>query len=1380
MYGALRPALRARRPPARFIHRRRHPSARRHFHSTPSRADDPNTPAGADGRPIDTGKNGAADKKKGETAAAAATEIPDGGIATEDAELLAQKLQRAREMTRRYSSALRRTQRRDRAKDLPPVVIPAEFLKKRVFLRDDPRLQPLNNPEFTLSLRRRHADDAAQCSIPITDPSIGVKLLTQWILTAWDGGVSRSQNRHVARKLAAAWGLGQDEELLDALMRGDDLGASAKALRGRIRVSLVAVKEALAETYRLIHFSGNERLIAMKQQWEAHDSALAASIRTYERLVGSHDRNKDRALVSPFVLAEIRATMAASLSVLQPGSDTYPSARTNLTLHSPFSHLDSTINHTVKALASELGADVVELSAQDLAEIGGDYLGDGPEPSSHSIRSLGYETYKMSSDLSGIVDEFGDDAAEEGDITPRPMVFPLSSVFKDLTQHLKAFTTSTAEPEPPSNEGQGRVQSQVELQLEDLKIANLLEHIIGSVETKLSSSHDTVDTKARPSFSNVTTPESSSPRFFDLSLAPTTDMINLDTALPYRVVSKIDFSLNISPPRKRATTPSRSKVILIRDIKELSATHYGSRIVQKLEEIIRKRRNTGESIMIVGTTCSRDLVPELSVDGVQGLQADGESAFFRNIVVPAEKIEASRCSPIYPTELVSGEARSSAGLAEKAKFRAINLRHIQTMLHSLDPVASLAISDRLDERNLEDLHVSIPLFPKIFSTKVLTHDEVHRIALTALGLRFVNPSTQSLAWTHVALAMALLRASDQVKFEYIKRKPEILKSFRGENGSAARLKKISSRTKTRIGGVTRDDRERQLKVIGLDADRYEKRLMTGIVNPDQIKTGFDQVHVPAETIEAIRTLTSLSFLRPDAFNYGVLATEKISGALLYGPPGTGKTLLAKAVAKESGCAVLEISGSQIHDKYVGEGEKNVTAIFSLARKLSPCVVFLDEADAVLSSRDTGRERASARDILNQFLKEWDGLSNHSVFVMVATNRPFDLDDAVIRRLPRRLLIDLPTENDRKEILKIHLRGEQLDDSVNVEALAKQTPFYSGSDLKNVAVAAALACVKEENVAAIAARTASRSTESPDFSNLVPPVPSSQTTSLHLLQGTDYKFPDKRTLHARHFDMALQEISASISEDMSSLNAIKKFDEKYGDKKGKKKKTVFGIGLGTEVSENVARVCVVLQGVRAGGQTPNGPTGGPMSVLIIDISSTVLGYGHYQHQLTTPPPNNPLDTNRKMSGLARLAFHRTLSSASVDSIMPPSTEPPIASKFVTKPLQNQRLPRSSRTDPLHRTHGTKPADKNSNDADADATGEEDAKEIITPLTKSEKIDIIKEEMRKLDERYEQTIVAKEEELKRDIGARMRELRALRKEKKRDMEELMGRLAAELRL
>lgn len=372
-------------------------------------------------------------------------------------------------------------------------------------------------------------------------------------------------------------------------------------------------------------------------------------------------------------------------------------------------------------------------------------------------------------------------------------------------------------------------------------------------------------------------------------------------------------------------------------------------------------------------------------------------------------------------------------------------------------------------------------------------------------------------------ALALLSSSDEAKFKW----------------GAAEQEETGPETEASNGaesGMTKD----KLRQIRKKCDSHESKLLSGVVLPEDIRTTFDQIRAPKETVETLKTLTSLSLVRPEAFSYGVLATDKIPGLLLYGPPGTGKTLLAKAVAKESGATVLEISGASVNDMFVGEGEKNVKAIFSLAKKLSPCVVFIDEADGIFSARGDSRtgRNASHRDIINQFLREWDGLTTDmSAFVMIATNRPFDLDEAVFRRLPRRLLVDLPVEKDREVILKIHLKDEILDDSVSLVNLARDTPFYSGSDLKNICVAAALACIRQEN------ENAAKHTGDQPF-----------------------KYPEKRILTQQHFDKALEEIAASISEDMSTLAAIRKFDEKYGDRKGRRKKPAsLGFG-GTRVEE----------------------------------------------------------------------------------------------------------------------------------------------------------------------------------------------------------------------
>lgn len=228
--------------------------------------------------------------------------------------------------------------------------------------------------------------------------------------------------------------------------------------------------------------------------------------------------------------------------------------------------------------------------------------------------------------------------------------------------------------------------------------------------------------------------------------------------------------------------------------------------------------------------------------------------------------------------------------------------------------------------------------------------------------------------------------------------------------------------------------------------------------------------------------------------------------------------------------VLEVSGSDIFDMYVGEGEKNVRAIFTLASRLSPCIIFLDEADAILASRSSSTStRTTHREIINQFLREWADVPlspTTSTFLMVATNRPFDLDDAVLRRLPRRILVDLPTMKDRLEILKIHLRDERLANDVLIEDFATRTNLYSGSDLKNLCVAAALGCVKESQEAWVA---------------------------------SGVKFPERRVLEKRHFEKALTEVGASIGEDMGSLGAMRKWDEKFGEGKRRRGGRVMGFG-----------------------------------------------------------------------------------------------------------------------------------------------------------------------------------------------------------------------------
>lgn len=197
-------------------------------------------------------------------------------------------------------------------------------------------------------------------------------------------------------------------------------------------------------------------------------------------------------------------------------------------------------------------------------------------------------------------------------------------------------------------------------------------------------------------------------------------------------------------------------------------------------------------------------------------------------------------------------------------------------------------------------------------------------------------------------------------------------------------------------------------------------------------------------------------------------------------------------------------------------------MFKLARKLSPCIIFVDEVDAILDARSNAMGKASRIEILNEFMAEWDGLLSKNnearVMVMAATNRPFALDDAVLRRLPRRVLVDLPDAVARLQILKILLKEDRVDPSFTLEALAgPMTHNYSGSDLKNLCIAAAMNALRR-NLARV------------------------ESDAL-------LRLPD--------FEQALQEVPASVSDEMGTLLDLRKWDQTFGEGKRRAKGSALG-------------------------------------------------------------------------------------------------------------------------------------------------------------------------------------------------------------------------------
>ncbi|MAW64701.1 MAG: peptidase M41 [Flavobacteriales bacterium] len=232
----------------------------------------------------------------------------------------------------------------------------------------------------------------------------------------------------------------------------------------------------------------------------------------------------------------------------------------------------------------------------------------------------------------------------------------------------------------------------------------------------------------------------------------------------------------------------------------------------------------------------------------------------------------------------------------------------------------------------------------------------------------------------------------------------------------------------------------------------------------KVDVSFKDVAGLAEAKEEIVEI--VDFLK-NPKKYTVLGAKIPKGALLVGPPGTGKTLLARAVAGEAQVPFFSLSGSDFVEMFVGVGASRVRDLFKQAKEKSPCIIFIDEIDAI--GRARGKNPAQQanderENTLNQMLTEMDGFgSNSGIIVMAATNRADILDSALLRpgRFDRQIMVDMPDLNERQEIFEVHLKPLKLDDSVEVDFLARQTPGFSGADIANICNEAALIAARQD-------------------------------------------------------------------------------------------------------------------------------------------------------------------------------------------------------------------------------------------------------------------------------------------------------------------------------
>ncbi|XAR71678.1 Adenosinetriphosphatase [Bertholletia excelsa] len=321
-------------------------------------------------------------------------------------------------------------------------------------------------------------------------------------------------------------------------------------------------------------------------------------------------------------------------------------------------------------------------------------------------------------------------------------------------------------------------------------------------------------------------------------------------------------------------------------------------------------------------------------------------------------------------------------------------------------------------------------------------------------------------------------------------------------------------------------------------NEFEKRIRPEVIPANEIGVTFADIGALDEIKDSLQELVMLPLQRPDLFKGGLLKPCK--GILLFGPPGTGKTMLAKAIANEAGASFINVSMSTITSKWFGEDEKNVRALFSLAAKVSPTIIFVDEVDSMLGQRTRVGEHEAMRKIKNEFMTHWDGLlskNDERILVLAATNRPFDLDEAIIRRFERRIMVGLPSIENREKILRTLLTKENVE-NLDFQELAAMTEGYSGSDLKNLCTTAAYRPVREliqqERLKDMKKKQKAEEGQSTEDA--------SDTKE----EGKEERVITLRPLNMEDMRQAKNQVAASFASEGAIMNELKQWNDLYGE------------------------------------------------------------------------------------------------------------------------------------------------------------------------------------------------------------------------------------------
>ena len=566
-------------------------------------------------------------------------------------------------------------------------------------------------------------------------------------------------------------------------------------------------------------------------------------------------------------MQEIFSMVSAGLQVPQwQRAELTASPKPHLVLFCPKDGTSYFLEILGRALAAQNSTDFVRLDAQDIAEIGGDYIDDASHFKASTLSSLGYDAplvagtrYQHNLDEDAEDDEFDEPDEEEMETEAdqnrgRPVQVGHGPRFGAI--HVGTFPGGIQDvlksliPAGGPQLGKPVLMQPVQQPKDitpDLKMGLLVETLLNAVEIKRVA--------------QKSVPDSSK----EQDLAGSTENPDVSSREPQVIPTRP----LLSPSTERG---SEGLVVLVQDYPQINSTVNGAKFLDKLHEVVDMRRKEGQKVIIIGTASSKELMPSFSRSGVNEVQNEPGGGPTRTIVTPILEV---------------GPGYDTFAQEHKRKIQETNLRHIRDMLRRTAPNFAQVEPVVMDWKLEIDSKSS---FLSGLEESIWSMDKTNRVATTALGL--LDDSLEMTS-KHIELALELIESSDSAKAKWVTKEKEQPKKRKTEGPEPT---------------IDEDSKERMRK-LRKTCNSHEKKLLNGVVNAEAIRTSFADVQAPSSTIDALKTLTSLSLVRPDAFKYGVLATDRIPGLLLYGPPGTGKTLLAKAVAKESGATVLEVSGS---------------------------------------------------------------------------------------------------------------------------------------------------------------------------------------------------------------------------------------------------------------------------------------------------------------------------------------------------------------------------------------------------------------------------------------------------------------------------------------